>query len=281
MYPCTIILAAFLWRFSVDAGAVPAARNAWPDPYGLHPNQVYPFARLFSPPALGNSTAPPRPPPSNSSAHPPTRLRSWPSTGTRSLRARQAGDAEQVEQAPPSPAVPQDTRPTPAPTGDPSPSTTVHINSVDDFALLLPSRAGELVSDAEADGVAFCSPSSGEAQCTNRMPEGFITAAALTRADDDSWVQITGCLDPTRSTLDPSDAGGQFDVRFPNGAQCTFGGYAASFIELVEPALNRFCIRCCAAENDQVNCNSHMDRQGCENAVPGVYDFPDRGVSCS
>lgn len=43
--------------------------------------------------------------------------------------------------------------------------------------------------------------------------------------------QVTGCLDPTHSLLSPSDDGGQFDVRFPNGAQCTFGGYAASFIE--------------------------------------------------
>ncbi len=38
--------------------------------------------------------------------------------------------------------VPADTRPTPEPTGDPSPSTTVHITSADDFALLMPSRQG-------------------------------------------------------------------------------------------------------------------------------------------
>jgi hypothetical protein len=122
---------------------------------------------------------------------------------------------------------------------------------------------------------------------------------ALTRP-----VQVTGCLDPSKSTLDPSDAGGQLDVRFPNGAQCTFGGYGASFIELcvyshlsslrsdwrlharlplrsVEPALNRFCLRCCRDKNDQKNCNSHRDRMGCENAVPGTYDFPELGVRCA
>ena len=43
---------------------------------------------------------------------------------------------------------------------------------------------------------------------------------------------MTGCLDVSKSSLDPSDSGGQFDVRFPNGAQCTFGGYGASFIQL-------------------------------------------------
>ena len=46
---------------------------------------------------------------------------------------------------------------------------------------------------------------------------------------------MTGCLDVSKSSLDPSDSGGQFDVRFPNGAQCTFGGYGASFIQLYVP----------------------------------------------
>ncbi|GJE85408.1 hypothetical protein PsYK624_014870 [Phanerochaete sordida] len=178
--------------------------------------------------------------------------------------------------------APTDLRPTPAPTGPASLDTTVHITDEHNFALLLPSRQGELVSDAESDGVSFCTPTSGDSSCTGqRMQGGFIVAAALQHADDGSWVQVTGCIDPSKSLLDPSDAGGQMDVRFPNGAQCTFGGYGASFIELVEPALGRFCLRCCASENDQVNCNSHRDREGCPNAIPGTYDFPEVGVSCS
>ena len=102
------------------------------------------------------------------------------------------------------------------------------------------------------------------------MEDGFITAAAVARADDGSWIQVsesprvadrccvrlgngylaqsfitaisqvTGCLDPAKSGLDLSDSGGQFDVRFPNGAQCTFGGYAASFIEQFVFALRLF-----------------------------------------
>ncbi len=35
---------------------------------------------------------------------------------------------------------PQDVRPTPAPTGNPSPTTTVHIDNEHDFAILLPER---------------------------------------------------------------------------------------------------------------------------------------------
>ncbi|EGO04132.1 hypothetical protein SERLA73DRAFT_69906 [Serpula lacrymans var. lacrymans S7.3] len=118
-----------------------------------------------------------------------------------------------------------DSRPTPAPTGDPSPSTTVHITSTGDFALLLP----EMISDAESDGVAYCASSS--SGCTRTFPSALITGAAVSQADDGSWIQITGCLDSSKFPFAQDDDGGQFDIRFPNGAQCSFGGYGASFIE--------------------------------------------------
>ena len=108
----------------------------------------------------------------------------------------------------------------------------------------------ESIADAENDGITFCSFDSQTPTCTQRLQDGFIRAAAVTHSDDGAFVQvfypyrlddyyfeaslpsqITGCIDPSKSLLDPSDDGGQFDVRFPNGAQCTFGGYAASFIE--------------------------------------------------
>ncbi|KAG6915033.1 hypothetical protein DXG01_013824 [Tephrocybe rancida] len=177
---------------------------------------------------------------------------------------------------------PVDARPTPDPTGDPSSSTTVHINSESDFSLILPNQPGELIGDAESDGVAYCSPGTASPGCDgNIFSKDFVTGAAYYESEDGAFIQVTGCMDPTKTRLDPTDAGGQFDVRYPNGAQCAFGGYGASFIELVEPALSRFCIRCCASPNDQVNCNSHQDRMGCMTAIPGTYDFPALGVSCS
>lgn len=166
--------------------------------------------------------------------------------------------------------------PTPQPTGPTSVSTTVYINNVSDFALLLPSRDGELISDAESDAIAYCTNGS---DCQNALPADFVTGAIVSEASDGSYIQITGCLDPGKFHFAQDDAGGQMDVRFPNGAKCTFGGYGASFIEQVEPSANRFCLRCCASANDQVNCNSHNDKAGCPVAVPGVYDFD--GVSCS
>lgn len=166
--------------------------------------------------------------------------------------------------------------PTPQPTGPSSVSTTVHITSVTDFALLLPVNDGELISDAESDSVAYCTIGS---NCQNTFPADFVTGAVVSEASDGSYIQITGCLDPGKFHFAQDDAGGQMDVRFPNGAKCTFGGYGASFIEQVEPSANRFCLRCCASANDQVNCNSHNDKAGCPIAVPGTYDFG--GVSCS
>ena len=49
----------------------------------------------------------------------------------------------------------------------------------------------------------------------------------------------------------------------------------------VEPSQNRFCLRCCASVNDQVNCNSHRYRAGCPDVIPGTYSFPDLGLDCS
>ena len=52
-------------------------------------------------------------------------------------------------------------------------------------------RVAELVSDAESDGVAFCTPGSTDASCSGRlMDSGFIRAAAIERAGDGSWIQV-------------------------------------------------------------------------------------------
>ncbi|KAF8577360.1 hypothetical protein K439DRAFT_1418292 [Ramaria rubella] len=178
----------------------------------------------------------------------------------------------------PSHVVDEAGAPTPQPTGTASSSTTVHINSAGDFALLLPRHPGESISGAEGDAVSFCY---GSSVCQDVMPNGFITGANVTGGTSGSahWIQVTGCIDPSKSNLSADDGGGQYDVRFPQGAQCSFGGYGASFIEQVEPSASRFCLRCCSDHNDQTNCNSHHDRDGCLLAVPGQYSFQN-GVSC-
>jgi hypothetical protein len=79
--------------------------------------------------------------------------------------------------------------------------------------------------------------------CSNPCPLGFITAAAYSAGK--SYVQvsvstgplprdygfiysppykITGRFNRSMYTLSPDDQGGQMDVRFPDGAQYTYGG---------------------------------------------------------
>ncbi|PBK89966.1 hypothetical protein ARMGADRAFT_1167292 [Armillaria gallica] len=169
------------------------------------------------------------------------------------------------------------TSPTPAPTGPDSPDTTVHITNSSDFAILMPRNSGQPVSSSENDAIVYCSSGS---SCAYTLPDGFITAAEVYNVEG-SYVQITGCMDPSKMSMSSKDDGGQFDVRYPNGAQCTLGGYGASFIEQLEPSAGRFCLRCCASPNDQTNCNSHQDRAGCLAAIPGKYNFPELGVTCN
>lgn len=54
----------------------------------------------------------------------------------------------------------------------------------------------ELVSDAESDGVSFCSTESTDPGCINRqkVQDGFITAAAYASDPDGAWVQVSVCL---------------------------------------------------------------------------------------
>ncbi|KDQ51181.1 hypothetical protein JAAARDRAFT_62755 [Jaapia argillacea MUCL 33604] len=197
-------------------------------------------------------------------------------TGRSRFRARLKVTEPKIKRGSPT----KNTSPTPAPSGDPHSGTTVHIADGTDFALLMPS-GGEMISDAENDGSSYCSESSKDSTCLHHLPVGFIRASSVSRADDDSWIQVTGCMDSSKYPFASGDDGGQFDVRFPNGAQCTFGGYGASFIQQLQPTANRFCLRCCSSPGDQENCNSHQDRAGCPVAVPGVYDFPNLGVRCS
>lgn len=56
----------------------------------------------------------------------------------------------------------------------------------------------ELISDAENDGVSYCTSDSAEGSCADRprLPVGFITAAAMKESDDGSWIQVCNCRSP-------------------------------------------------------------------------------------
>jgi hypothetical protein len=187
--------------------ALPGIRNHWSDPYSLRPNPLYPYYARSRAARLPGSTSTydsrfwkdPDVSPSRT-RHSVTKTK----TGVLRLQSRQ--------DAPTTSDRDLDTRPTPEPTGIPSLQTTVHINSDMDIALLLPRTPGgmfgfcsghevrdanqhtfssELVSEAEEDGIAYCTPGNASNLCEDRvMPDGFITAASFARAADDSWIQV-------------------------------------------------------------------------------------------
>ena len=103
---------------------------------------------------------------------------------------------------------------------------------------------------------------------------------------------MTGCIRPEKlSRLNPNDAGGQYDSSGgaggngnPQGSQCL--GYN-HYVELVEPAGPRACIKCC---DDPADCPTNKgmcgclrltaslvadravpDTQGCPNVIKGNY----------
>ncbi|KAG8949770.1 hypothetical protein FRC04_008310 [Tulasnella sp. 424] len=112
------------------------------------------------------------------------------------------------------------------------------------------------------------------------IPQGFFRSVAFAKGigiTGQPYVQLTGCIVPQlvdrmsvmilpfffsladevpqRQGLNPADAGGQYDSNGgvtlqgnPIGSQCL--GYA-SYVELIEPAGPRACIRCCI---DPVDC---------------------------
>ena len=211
VFPCVFLLLATLSRCAVpyDPARFPAIS------YDLHPYRATLLARMH------NSTASDRTTPK--AAKDQAQPRSSNASSTRYLpHATRSQGKNQPARRAPTETLDVDTRPTPQPTGDPSPSTTVHINSEQDFSLLLPDTPGgtscvrhradradirypaatELISDAEADGVSFCAPGSTDPHCAKTFPDGFVRAAAISRSDDGAWIQV--CRVHSPSALSPA-----------------------------------------------------------------------------
>lgn len=151
-----------------------------------------------------------------------------------------------------------------------SPLTAV--NSQQDFCLFLPPQPGLGVAETENDGIPFCTkkdtvPKASEFPqgkekiiiiikfCLFNLLQnilGFITTAHYLKSND--YVQVTGFFDRTKYSLGAKDGGGQYDNHAkgkPVHAQCKDYKY---FVSLVEPDIERFCIRCC---NDKVTIDFH------------------------
>ncbi|KAF0452382.1 88 kda immunoreactive mannoprotein mp88 [Gigaspora margarita] len=120
--------------------------------------------------------------------------------------------------------------------GDP---ITVTVEDETTFCSFLPRESGQTIGSSASNAVAYCSENTTNAPNARIFPDGFILTKHF--ASGDGYVQITGLIDGS-IYVDPNDGGGQYDIKAPDGAQCT--GYD-TFVNLVEPDVGHFCIRCC------------------------------------
>ncbi|KIO31509.1 hypothetical protein M407DRAFT_241762 [Tulasnella calospora MUT 4182] len=152
----------------------------------------------------------------------------------------------------------------------------VQITSTTDYCMIVPRNKKTDIGDSEQPGgmKTYCSKPTSSLQGT--FASNFWKKVTLKQGkgkNGKDYIQLTGCINTTTcDRLNPSDGGGQYDSSGgsggkgnPQDSQCT--GYA-SYVELIEPADNRACIRCC---QDKADCPTNKDTQGCPAVIPGTY----------
>ncbi|KAF9116523.1 hypothetical protein BGX27_001817 [Mortierella sp. AM989] len=138
---------------------------------------------------------------------------------------------------------------------------TIAIKSPTKFCLLLPPVRGGTIAKYEHNAVAFCKYPYKAAPNDNYLPHGFIKSYHYVKNNYRNYVQVTGRIDREKYDLDHKDGGGQYDHKNVIGAKCL--GYRY-FVELVEPDVEYYCLRCCQRRSD---CPIHKSTKGCKPAI--------------
>ncbi|KAF7325584.1 hypothetical protein MKEN_00408000 [Mycena kentingensis (nom. inval.)] len=148
------------------------------------------------------------------------------------------------------------------------------VNSATDFCMILPKNGHTNIGDSEHPGGMsnYCSREGlHNAPNAGSLPDNFWRNVEYKTGN--GFVQLTGCINAASvEQLNVNDDGGQYDSSGgagghgnPRGSICV--GYA-HYVELVEPAGSRACIRCC---NNPSDCPTTTDRSGCPKVIPGNY----------
>ncbi|KAJ7701235.1 hypothetical protein B0H17DRAFT_1176597 [Mycena rosella] len=129
------------------------------------------------------------------------------------------------------------------------------------FCMIMPRSAHTNIGDSEHPGgmKAYCSSEGRHSSQQGLLPDDFWRNVAFrhgTGKNGKKYAQLTGCIRADQfSQLNADDFGGQYDSSGgsgghgnPEGSMCL--GYN-HYIELVEPASPRACIRCC---DDPADC---------------------------
>ncbi|KAG0305229.1 hypothetical protein BGZ97_001180 [Linnemannia gamsii] len=137
------------------------------------------------------------------------------------------------------------------------------ITSANDFCTMLPGYGVYPVAPNEGCASVYCYGAA--SKLGPPMPKGYILSANYAVSPNNSYVQVTGCIDSSVWGQNPTDDGGQMDSHgWPYSCQ----GWK-KFVSLIEPASNTYCIRCCSEDNN-VDCNTSISTKGCWNVVPGL-----------
>ncbi|KAF9292562.1 hypothetical protein BGZ68_003468 [Mortierella alpina] len=141
----------------------------------------------------------------------------------------------------------------------------VAIRNQSEFCIFLPPK-GQKVSDAEDRGIAFCTKAKIPGANAQVLPRGFIKSAHFITNKQKGYVQVTGRMDTSKYNFHKHDDGGQYDLKAPRGSMCA--GYN-SFVQLIEPEDNIYCIRCC---KNKADCPVNKSTYGCKKVLGGKYD---------
>ncbi|KAJ7041653.1 hypothetical protein C8F04DRAFT_1031406 [Mycena alexandri] len=156
----------------------------------------------------------------------------------------------------------------------------VSIYSKDNFCMIMPRDPHTDIGTSEHPGgmQTYCSAQGHYSSQQGKLPDDFWSYVKFEEGlgkNGKKYVQLTGCIRPAHfSQLNAGDDGGQYDSSGgakgrgnPEGSICQRYNH---YIEIVEPAGPRACIRCC---DDPVDCptNKDVDKDGCPKVIPGSY----------
>ncbi|KFH64180.1 hypothetical protein MVEG_10005 [Podila verticillata NRRL 6337] len=139
------------------------------------------------------------------------------------------------------------------------------VDSADSYCFFLPPMVGGDIAANEDQAIAFCNKPNAKAPGAKTFPDGFVQSAHF--ASGDGWVQITGQINPAGYSLNPCDAGGQYDIKAPVGATCAGYGY---FVNVIEPEVGEYGMKCCNVKTDCDVAHSHL---GVRRVFGEQYDY--------
>lgn len=155
---------------------------------------------------------------------------------------------------------------------------TVYVTDASKYCMIMPRHAHTDIGDSEHPGgmKTYCSASGHYDPSQRTLPSDFWSNIAFKSGKGKNGkrlAQLTGCIRPsTLDRLNKNDSGGQYDSSGGSGGQGNPQGSVClgykHYVELVEPANNRACIRCC---DDPADCPVNKDTSGCPAVIPGNY----------